>query len=189
MKDEINLLKPDQASNNKWFGFGNKFPLFLYVIAALLLGEILFWGWLFFSTRSVSREIESMNRSIAEADLEINKNQPELKIAVGYQARLDSLDGLLEGHMYWSPVFEELGKYTLKELRYSTFVGDADDHSITVAGTASSYAKIAKLILGLKQSSKFKEVLFRSEGASSGATTGYSFILEITPDSALFKKQ
>lgn len=187
MKEEINLLKPEQSGSSS-FGFAKKSTLSLYIVAGLFAVEILAWGGLWFYNRSIDERVASAAVKSSSLDLEISKNEPNLQEAIGHQLRLANLGSLLESHVFWSPVFEELGKYTQKSIFYETFDGDAASSLITVSGTAASFTDIAKLILGLKQSDNFFDVAFQSEGPSTGEKTGFAFILEIKFDPALLKK-
>src|SRR3989344_764089 len=185
MKEEINLLNPELAAN----GAGRKSLIPLYIVGALPGGEMGGGGWVFFSTRSTDDEVGAAEMRISDLDLQLKKNSPELQEAIGYQARLKNLEGLLEGHMFWSQVMEELGKYTFKNISYESFNGDVTRNRISVSGTAQSFTDIAKLILGLKQSDNFTTVSFSSAGAASGETPGYGFSLELVIKPTLLKKQ
>jgi len=159
-----------------------------YVLLGVVVVEALVYGGLTLYASSVSKRMAAAEEESASVDRSIKQSQEDLQEAIRYQQRLANLELLLGSHVFWSPVFEELTKYTYRSVSFDTMSGSLADNKLVLTGTAPSFTDIAKLILGLKQSEKIKDVVFQSSGQSKEEKSGYAFSLEITLDPELFKK-
>ena len=191
MKTEINLLKnelKDRGSAVSLGGGGEKKLTSLYIVIALLVLEALGYGALLYYKKTISDKAKAVEIETANLDLEMRSTDQALGEVLGYQLRLGNLETLLDKHLFWSPVFDELARYTYIPISYDGFQGDAENFRIVVTGIAPTYTDMAKLVLGLKSSDKFKDIALQSGGASTGDVTGYGFTLDITFDPILLKK-
>lgn len=186
MNTEINLLRNEFGSTGP-FG-GPKGIASLYVLIAVLVIEGLLYGGLALYERQLARQQMTAEIQAGSIDMEIGTVQADLGEALGYQQRLRNLQLLLYGHLFWSPVFEELEKYTFKPITYDTLAGSIEESKVVVTGTASSFSDIGKLILGLESSENIQNVMFQSSGQAKGEQAGYGFSLELTFDPKVFQK-
>lgn len=187
MKGEINLLRNELKERGP-LKFAGKSYVPLYLALGVLALEAAAFGGLTYYQTTINREINAAEMDEAELDFEMRQTDAALKEAVGYQARLANFKTLLDTHIFWSPVFEELGNYTYKLVSYDTFQGDTQKNRIVVTGTAPTYRDIAKLILGLKKTDKFTDISFQAGGASKGDKAGFGFLLDIGLDPKLLSK-
>lgn len=188
MRGEINLLKNELKERGPLNLGGGKNLIPLYISIGLLIIEALVIGGFLYNKKSLGRETNAAEVEASLLDLEMRQTDDKLKEAISYQARLSNFKNLLNSHIFWSPIFEELAKYTYKPIRFDTFQGDTQKNRIVVTGTGSSYREIAKLILGLKKSDKFRDILFQSGGVATGDKAGFGFLLDIGIDPKLMKK-
>ena len=183
---DINLLKNELAATTV-FSSAKKL-LSLYIFIAVIAAEALAYGGMMWYSRSLEKQQAASEAEGSSVNLEIGRVKGDLAEATRYQQRLSNLDVLLKDHVFWSPAFAELSKYTYKNITYATLSGNIDEHKAVVTGTAASFTDIGKLIIGLKQSPKIKDVMFQSSGESKAEKSGYAFIVEIIFDPGLFKK-
>ncbi len=187
MRGEINLLK-NELKQSAPLGLAGKSLVPLYVVIGFLVLEALTFGGFLYYGKSIEGKVNAAELEASQLELEMRQTDAELNEAISYQGRLNDFENLLDSHVFWSPLFEELAKYTYKPVRFDTFQADAQKSRMLVAGIAPTYRDIAKLILGLKQSNKFADILFQSGGAAQGDLTGFSFLLDIGFDPKLLKK-
>jgi len=188
MKTEINLLKNELKERGPLnLGEKNLTPLYLSIAALLIMA--LGYGGMIYYHRTIGKQISAAEIEAANLDMEMRSTDSALDEAINYQLRLSNLSGLLGAHTFWSPVFEELAKYTYTVVSFDTFNSSADEASMVVTGNAPTYTDIAKLILGLKQSGKFQEIIFQSAGKATGERTGFGFTLDVNFDPQLLKRQ
>ena len=188
MGGEINLLRNSLKERTSLGLGGPKSMVPLYIVIAFLVLEAgAFVGFMYYN-KSVERKVNAAEVEASQLDLQMRKTDTELKEAISYQVRLTDFKDLLTSHVFWSPLFDELGDFTYKPLRFDTFQADFQKSRMVVTGIAPTYRDMAKLILGLKKSDQFTEILFQSGGAAQGDVSGYSFLLDIGFDPKLLKK-
>lgn len=188
MRGEINLLRNELKERSSFNLGGKRSFLPLYFFIALLVIEAFVFGGLIYYRKTIDRKVNAAEMEAAQLDFEMRQTDDKLKEAIGYQARLSNFKNLLDSHLFWSPVFDELAKYTYKPISFDTFQADVQKNRIVVTGSAPSFKEIAKLILGLKKSDKFTDILFQSGGIARGEKAGFGFLLDIGFDPKLLKK-
>ncbi|OGE78936.1 MAG: hypothetical protein A2751_00125 [Candidatus Doudnabacteria bacterium RIFCSPHIGHO2_01_FULL_46_14] len=188
MRGDINLLK-NELSQRAPLGFsGPKSLLPLYLVIGLLVVEGLAFGTLLYYKKSIDRLVNAAELESSQLDLQMRQTETQLKDAISYQGRLNNFKNLLNSHIFWSPLFKELGDFTYKPVSFDTFQADIQKNRIVVTGSAPTYRDIAKVILGLKKSEKFTDIIFQSGGVSKGEETGFGFSLDIGFDPKLLRK-
>lgn len=183
---EINLLK-DELRETK-LGLNRRNLISLYVAAGIFVLELVLFGVLTLRERSYQKQARAVEQSGAGIDLEITKTEKERLGAISFQSRLANLEVLLQEHVYWSEVLEEIAAYTYKPIVYRTLQVDQGKHKVILTGTAPTYSDLGKLILGLRSSPKFLEVNFASSGQAEGRESGYGFQLEAVFDQKILLK-
>ena len=94
---------------------------------------------------------------MTRVDFEIGKIDKERLEAVSYQKRLGNFKTLLDRHIFWTVVLEELSKYTYKPVSYTSLQADIKEYKLMVSGFVPSYTDLGKLMLGLKTSSNIEK--------------------------------
>ncbi len=184
---EINLLKNEfrEIFPGPWSGRG---LVSLYIALGLVVLEILVYGFLGFYDQRLKKFTNTYEQDAAGVEFEIGKIQEERLRAISFQSRLKNLETLLDQHLFWSAVFGELEKVTLKQAVYNSLQVDEAEHKFILAGIVPSYTELAKLILGLKTSTYVQDVVLRSSGLAQATESGYAFNLEVTFDPQLLLK-
>lgn len=185
---EINLLKSDSGSGTGFSAGGGKSRLWLYILAGIFIFQILSYGVLFVFERSLKKQQQTLNQGVAQIDFEIGKIDTERLEAVSYQKRLSNFKTLLDRHIFWTVVLEELSQYTYKPVIYDSLQSDLQDRKLLVSGVAPSYTDLGKLMLGLKTSSNIEEVTLVGSGQNNTEQAGLSFDMEITFNRKLLTK-
>lgn len=184
---EINLLKKEYQ--------GRSLPPFsdysskaLYVVMALVVLEFLIYGGLWLYGGQLNKQAQVVDQEAQAVDFEIEKVEVDRLKSVSLQRRINNLQVLLNNHHYWSQVFAELEKYTLKRAIYRTMRVEEATQKFAISGIASSISEIGKLLLGLKQSPNVREVTLQSVVGSGSGESGYEFNLELVFNQKLLFK-
>ncbi len=186
MKGDINLLKNELEKKGPLSfrpGLGS-----LYGIIGILLIEMLCYGGLVFYNKYLHGQMAKSEQAASGIDSEISKLDVSLKQAVSYQSRLASLSIMLDHHIFWSAVLDELEKYIYRPVVLETLEADQTSHIFNVSGVAGSYTEIGKVILSLKKSPRIQDVELLETHSSDSERAGYSFTLRVTFDPQLLLK-
>ena len=136
---QINLLKQSTQTHS----FIDNTPkilarIFLVVLSLL----IIYYLWLFFSSKSIDSQTAKATAKI-NADTQSALNMKNRDEVLTRQQQVKSLAGLISSHVYWSQLFPELARVTLKTASYSSLkVGLNNDLGLTV--TVPSLADLDK---------------------------------------------
>ena len=183
---EINLLKNELKGSS--FSFAPKSMTPLYIAIGVLVFEALLYGGMMFFEHSLEKQKSQLDVDAAGIESEINRSSENVNAAQSVQKRLTNLRVLLDNHVFWSQVFNELEKYTYKPIVYSTLEADVINGQFRISGLSSSYTDLGKLILGLRQSPNVTDVTLQSTSRGREQQSGYFFNLEISFDPKLFIK-
>lgn len=184
---EINLLKNELQEKGP-FSFGPPGLMSVYIVVSIIALEILLYSGLAFYQRYVENKARDVEKQAMDMDLEIKKMEASRLAAISFQRRVNNLQFLLNNHVFWTPVFDELEKYTYKGARYQTLQVDQSKRELLVSGTIPSYTELGKLMLGLKQSANVSNVTLNATGATQSGEAGYEFTMQISFDSKLLTK-
>lgn len=186
---EINLLaKSDYGTGKAGSAGENANRLWISILASIFVLAILGYGALLFYERSLKKQQQAVDQEVTRIDFEIGKIDEERQTAISYQRRLKNFRTLLDRHIFWTVVLEELSKYTYKPVSYDSLDADITEHKLLVSGVAPSYADLAKLMLGLKTSANIEDVKLVSSGQSLSEQVGLTFDIDIIFNPKLLKK-
>lgn len=186
---EINLLKNELQEKGPFsFSFGGKGLASLYVVAAILAVELLAFGGLVIYEKQIQKQARAYEAEAADVDLEISKTDKDRKAAISFQRRINNAQVLLNNHLLWTRVFEEISKNTVKSVRFDTMQVVTGESKIQILGVTPSYTELGKLILGLRQSEHVLEVDLKTTNQSGKEGGGYKFALDLIFDPELLLK-
>ncbi len=138
---QINLLKQTESSQHSWDIIPKIFArLFLLVLILL----VIYYGWTVFSYGQVEKETVATQKKINDdkiAALSIPKRDEVLT----RQLQLKTQEGLVSSHIYFSQLFPELARVTLKTASYSSLQAVADG-SMTLNATVPSVDDLDKYL-------------------------------------------
>lgn len=118
---DINLLSTD---NTHKFHFTQGAGLVVKVLIGVLVLIILYYGYLRWEinhTKSTTSALEAKTVKLT-AEAMGRKDRDEI---VTRQGQLQSLDGLIKNHVYWSDFLPELARVSLSSSTYASFLADA----------------------------------------------------------------
>ncbi len=184
---EINLLQ-NESSDSVSFAPKKTKKIGLFIAIILFILALLAYGFLFLQSRDVEKKIANTEQQIAQLAARLESTKEERLEAISFQARLKNLDILLDTHLFWSKVFEELEAFTYIPAQITTLQASELTGIAAITGTIPSYTDLAKLMLGLNQSENITDVRYISSGSAEEIGSGYSFSLEIVLDPNLFLK-
>ncbi len=119
---DINLLSTDnQESNYSSAGAG----LVTKILGVVLIITLLYFVYLWFAVSQARKELAS---SIAKTSSAQNEaiNRKERSELVTRQGQVQSLNLLIQNHLYWSYILPELARVTLRSSTYSNVSAGAD---------------------------------------------------------------
>ncbi len=113
---QINLLKQQAGPSRNIWEIASK--ILVRITAVILLALITYYGWLYFRSKSIDKQIVKLQVQI-ENDQKKAFEAPERAELLTRQQQLKSLDGLIAQHIYWSQLMPKLAGSTLKKATYS----------------------------------------------------------------------
>ena len=110
---------------------------------------VVYYIWQFVALASVNKQITQTQTKINNEKQEALSTQNRDQLLVRQQ-QIKSLQGIIASHPYWSQMFPELAKVTLKTASYSSLrVGLADNLNLSV--TVPSLADLDKYMMVFDQ--------------------------------------
>jgi hypothetical protein len=115
----------------------------LFIVVAIAVAA--YYGWLYFQTNAVNKDIVNLTREIDDAQKTMN-NTPEKQEVFTRQDQGKQLDTLVQNHVYWSHLFPEIAKATLKNSKYMN-IHVAADGLLSMNVEVSSLQDLEKYLL------------------------------------------
>jgi len=176
---EINLLQPERRSRSAERSPTISGTWTIFVLAGLIVAELGLWTTFTVLDSKVNSQVQQKVADIGNIDRKLQSPDPDLFNAIKAQAALASVGTLLNEHRYWTKVWNELARTTLKNAMYFTLNATAETNKFTVVGTVATYQDLGKLMLGLQSSSSFAEVALLSSNPSKGTEPGIEFGISV----------
>jgi len=132
--------------------------LVLWALAGLLVVEFVIFGGLYYWRRGIVSETQDQERQIADVQSQLNSLQSELREAVLSQASLKKFSSLLDQHIYWTRVWNDLAENTLKTAVFDSIQASSENGEFILTGTVKNYTELGKLMLGLESAEGFRKV-------------------------------
>lgn len=183
---EINLLQNKLKDTTVVWETRNK--LFINVLMLVVILEVAAIFAFIFLGKKAEGQYSALRTENAAVQNELNQKQPPLTGAKAFQAQLKNIRFVLDSHVYWSVLFDELGKKTFNKAQYVSISSDVNG-KIHLEGLVGSYTDLGKLILGLSQWDQASDVKLLSSNPSSGEFAGYVFSLEFKVNPEIFIKK
>ncbi len=184
---EINLLKNELQEKGP-FSFGPPGLASFYIVAAVVALELFLFGGLVFYQQYLARQARAVEQQAVAIDFETRELDAARLAAISFQRRVSNLQFLLQNHIFWTPIFDELEKFTYRGARYGTLQVDQSKAELLVSGVIPSYTELGKLMLGLKQSPNVSNVTLNATGATQSGEAGYEFTMLVSFNPKLLSK-
>lgn len=170
---DINLLKGHKMPQGMQpamtipHGTGKAILIVLLILVVLELG---LYGVLQVKKNNVESEIVQKEEEISQLKSAIDSQADEINEAIAGQFTVATFSTLLESHIYWTKVLEEIGKVTLKTVSFKSLQAGSGEAEFLVTGSATNFSEVGKFLLGFETSKNFKNVKLLS--TNPGQTFG-----------------
>ena len=187
-----NIVVPDALKTNlikkeDTFVFNWGYNLSVIAISAMA-GFASIFGYSFFSSpdyQAVEQNIENLQSNISTIDKKIVSTRQVVGEAILFQQNIDTLNKVLDRHVYWNNLFGVLEEITVPSVSFSSFSGTIDG-VYAMSGIAPNFDVIAGQ---LKSARENKYVLAAETSGGNVVAGGVSFGLKLTIDPNIFYKQ
>ncbi len=139
---QINLLKQQKATSGD--ALQTIVSILVKLLAVVLIGVILYYGYIFYQIRAKNAEISKLNGEIQQVQKDL-ASIPGKEELYTRQQQLQQLVSLTSGHTYWSSLLPALAKVTLKSAHYVT-ISARQDGSISMSVTVPSTEELDKFL-------------------------------------------
>ena len=146
------------------------------------------FGYSLFSSpdyQAVEQNIENLQSNISTIDKKIVSTRQVVGEAILFQQNIDTLNKVLDRHVYWNNLFGVLEEITVPSVSFSSFSGTIDG-VYAMSGIAPNFDVIAGQ---LKSARENKYVLAAETSGGNVVAGGVSFGLKLTIDPNIFYKQ
>lgn len=186
---EINLLNNNFEKKGPFSLSGRAGLWSFYISIGVLVLLVLVYIGLNIYNRQIDEKINTAQQQAASVEFEVSKMDSDRKEALSFQRRLYNLQVLLNKHLLWSPVFDELENFTLSVATYDSLSTAEYDNKLILSGIAPSFTDLAKLIRGLELSENVEQVDLISSSQSQEELAGINFNIEVIFDRKLLENQ
>lgn len=159
------------------------------LFALAFIAVIAYYGYVYYRSRSVVSKILAKQSTIVQMQNEV-LNNPSRNELLTRQGQLQELAKLVNDHPYWSKLFPELARVTLKSAYYTTFTADvAGKARMTVIVPTYTEFDAFLQVFDKSFSDQFSDVkvISVSKYQVAGAT-GVRFEVELTYKKDFIKK-
>lgn len=157
-------------------------PLVLLTLMSLILRQ---------AERTIDAKIESNTQAIAALEAKLEPYRTEASAERQVVQKLHAIKSLWQSHVYWSPFFAGLEKYTLDDVRYERLTANVS-RELVIPAVATDYGAAARQLAVLREASDFTVSSAMSElklqtNARQGAV-GVTFNLKLLLHPDLLKR-
>jgi Tfp pilus assembly protein PilN len=183
---EINLLQNKiKDKSNQW---ENHNRLAIVLLSLIVVAELVGSG-IFYTLKSKAEKAQAeLTLQNASIQKDLDSKSGQLTQAKGFQAQSKNISVLLDSHVAWSELMNELATKTLKQARFLSLTSETSG-VIHIEGLTPNYVNLGKLILALEQSEHIERVNLDSTAPSNSDFAGVIFSLEVVVERDIFLYQ
>lgn len=185
---QINLLSNE--TKEKSLPVGRMLTLFARLFALVFFVVIIYYGYLWYQSKSAANDILAKQNNIIKMQNEVLDNR-DRKELLTRQGQLQQLDKLLGSHPYWSKLFPELARVTLKSAYYTalTASGEGAAKMTVIVPTYSDFNNFLSVFDRDEFNKQFSNVAIGSVNKYQvGGTTGIKFDVELKYNTDFLKQ-
>lgn len=138
---QINLLKQNNQVSNNAQGL---YKVIVYILMALFVGLILYYGWLYFKSKDILKQIIATEAKITEEKKTV-LNMDKRDEVLTRQQQVVALQSAINSHLYWSQLLPELARVTLKTASYTSLKAGLEGELI-LSATVPSLSELDKYL-------------------------------------------
>jgi len=176
---DVNLIPEGTylLSNKKILGGIFRAAALAAVVLVIAYAALTFYGG------SLKNQEKSLDDQLAQKETEYKNYQGAETAAVIWQNKLQTLDGLLDHHIYWTKFFQNLEVVTKPDVYYQTIIANANG-TVSLAANATDYTAVSRQFIALQQATDvFKKVEIGSlSGDPQTGSVGFNILLELQDD-------
>lgn len=151
------------------------------LLAILILVGTIFGSLYYFEKQKITQKTD-IEFQIKEIDQKVEDRSENLNQVLGVQFSLNQVSSMLDDHIRFSQVWDELAEYTLKEVRFSTLQATTEPEKFIVGGGSSNFAQLGRVLLGLEFSPNFSKIkLLSSKPEPTTGTVQFEILVEVKP--------
>ena len=173
---DVNLIPEGTylLSNKRIVGIIFQMAALAVVVLIIAYAALIFYG------SSLKDQEKSLDTQLAQKESELKNYQGAETAAVIRQTKLETLGGLLSGHIYWTKFFRDLEVLTIPEVYYQTIIANANG-TVSLAANATDYTAVSRQFIVLQQAADvFKNVEIGSlSGNAETGSVGFNILLEL----------
>lgn len=164
--------------------------LIVILLAVLIVETVLMGGAYLFLDRKVSAaelEYEAAVSELTNIAKEVSDTQKEAEMMIGFDNRVEVVNGLLDEHARWTKFFAFLERKTKPAVRYGGFSGDIMNASIVLQAQAPTYREVAEQIVALKSDPMVLELQSTSafmqiDDDGTVSDVGFTMFIKMNPE-------
>jgi hypothetical protein len=183
---DINLLQNKlKDKTNQWEKSNRVITVLLLLV---LLAEVVIGGFFFMLRKQAEESKAAKDAENVSLQNQLDDMEDDLTKAKGFQAQSINIKSLLEGHVGWAPVIDEITSSMYKFSQYFSMTADTSGR-LHVEGQAGTYSDVGKLLLALETSDNIKSVKLLSTSRAQGAVDSITFSLDMVVNQELLVSQ
>jgi Tfp pilus assembly protein PilN len=180
---DINLLQNKLKDNTARWQKNQRMSV--VVLSLILLAELAAAGFFYMLTKSAEESMMALNQENTTIQTRMDQLDDQLVAARGFQAQTKNLTTLVNNHVIWTNLIDELASSTFKSAQYmgmnSTTTG-----VMHIEGITNNYSDLGKMLLALETSDKFTSVKLISTSPSTDETAGIMFSVDVVANQEIF---
>lgn len=150
---EINLIPEDIAQSPERGVRERVIALFLIMLSAGLIVS-LWYGVAVYRQKQIGNEIWNLQRRFLVLQKEVEAYEKNRSEVEDLRRRIDLANKILNRHIYWTRVLEELEKTTIDEVYFTSFAADKDGR-MYLSAVGKDYESVARQITAFEQADHF----------------------------------
>ena len=183
---DINLLQNKLNDNSHKWQNSQRFSI--VVLSLVLILELVAAGFFYLLRQRAEEQTLALQQDNANIQSKLSSMEDELMEAKGFQAQTKNLAVLLDSHVVWNKLLQEVSDTTFKNAQYLSLSSDTTG-KITIEGMSNNYSELGKMLLSLETSDLFKSVKLVSTALSTGAESGVMFSVDVRAEQSIFSNK
>lgn len=152
---EVNLM-PEELEGDLLLAKKRMVQLGLLVLGSVLVCLMVFAG-LFLYESSIENKTTNLEGEIGIVEEEISLYREMQKAAINLKQRTDTINDLMDEHVYWTNFFTKLEEYTAKNVYFQSFNGDLTGGRVSLTARAASFLDVGRQLLIFQEAEDFLE--------------------------------
>ncbi len=188
---QINLLKQTAPTTNLWAIIPKILARFFLVV---LIALVAYYAWLIINSKKIAKDIITTQIEINDGKKEGLHMDKREEVLVRQQ-QLQAVNDTLTKHLYWTQLFSELARVTLKNANYSS-IRVGTDGVVTLTGNVPTIADLDKYLQVFDLSAfnkNFSDIRIggynKVQNKDSGSKVSFDLMMKFNPAVIQYKPE